>query len=87
MTKQQDELARALKAASRLNRKSTSDVVFTALIKAFSLVCIRGWALMLALGMVAGWSGLAGLAVGFWPAVALSYLIRIAITVTPTNNK
>lgn len=51
------------------------------------LILIRAWALMIALGMLAGYTGIAGLAIGFFPAMALGFLIRLAIVVVNNNNK
>jgi hypothetical protein len=52
------------------------------------VVLVRAWALMIALGMLAGYTGIAGLAIGFFPALALGFLLRVAVTVVnPNNNK
>jgi hypothetical protein len=51
------------------------------------VVLVRAWALMIALGMLAGYTGIAGLAIGFFPALALGFLIRVALSVTQNNTK
>lgn len=48
---------------------------------------LRAWALMIALGMLAGYTGIAGLAIGFFPAMALGFLIRLTVASVTNNNK
>jgi hypothetical protein len=48
---------------------------------------LGGWALMIALGMLAGYAGIPGLAIGFWPSVGLSFLLRMALSNASNSSK
>lgn len=47
---------------------------------------LGGWALMIALGMLAGYAGVPGLAIGFWPSVGLAFLLRMALSNASSNS-
>lgn len=49
-------------------------------------LAVRGWALMVVLGMLAGYAAVPGLAVGFFPALAMAVLIRLMLWVSSNNN-
>lgn len=44
----------------------------------FIVACIRGWVLMLLLGIFAGYTVTPGLAIGFWASVGISLLWSVA---------
>lgn len=46
------------------------------------LIILKGWAMMVALGMLAGYLGIHTLAIGFWPAYALAVLLSLGFSTT-----
>jgi hypothetical protein len=50
-------------------------------------ITLSGWALMIALGMLAGYVGIPGLAIGFWPSVGLSFLLRMTLSNASSSSK
>lgn len=44
----------------------------------FVMIVVKAWLLMLVLGMIAGYTGLAGLAIGFWATLVVLLLLNLA---------
>lgn len=47
---------------------------------------VRGWSMMIVLGMLAGYAAIPGLAVGFFPALAMAILIRLMLWISSDNK-
>lgn len=58
-------------------QKATFVVVFVLLV--LGVVALQAWLLMLALGMLAGYTGISGLAIGFWATAVLGGLLRTSL--------